>query len=325
MISRRRFLLLLGGGAGAAACGLWRPRGLQSATRTSRALGSLVSMTAIHKDRDVAERALDAAFGELELVEDVMSLYRPQSQLAVLNRDRVLLRPHPYLLEVLGKAQETSRVSGGAFDATVQPLWEIYAAAARNETVTERGEVAAARAWVDWRRLRVSPEEVRLDPGMAVTLNGIAQGYAADRAIAALRAHGVQAALVDAGELAATGRKSDGSPWTAGIQHPRRPDAWIDMAELDDRCMATTGDYATFFNDDMSAHHVFDPATGRSPGHFASVTIAARTGMEADALSTAVFVLGPERGMALVDATAGADAYIVTKDGRTMATGGFPL
>ncbi|MBI2920708.1 MAG: FAD:protein FMN transferase [Planctomycetes bacterium] len=325
MISRRRFLLLLGGGAGAAACGLLRPRGLQAVTRTSRALGARVSMTALHEDREAAEQALEAAFEELERVESVLSLYRPQSQLSLLNRYGVLLRPHSFILEVLGKAQETARASGGAFDVTVQPLWELYATAARNGALPGEEEVGAARLRVNWRRLRVSPEEVRLDPGMAVTLNGIAQGYATDRALAVLRTHGVQAALVDAGELAATGRKPDGSPWTAGIQHPRRPDAWIDVAKLEDRCLATSGDYATSFNEDRSANHVFDPVTGRSPGHFSSVTIAARTGMEADALSTAVFVMGPERGMELVEATEGADAYIVTKDGRTLATGGFPL
>ncbi len=281
-------------------------------------------MTVFHEHGEAAESALDAAFAELDLVEEVMSLYRPDSQLCRLNREHALDDPHPYLVRVLEESQLLAERSGGAFDITVQPLWSVYSSAHKAGRSPEAAELAAARAKVDWRRLEVSPGRVRLEPGMAVTLNGIAQGFAADRALAALRRHGIEHALVDAGELGAVGDKPSGEPWTAGIQHPRVEDAYVAVARLDGRCLATSGDYATSFAADRGDNHIFDPRTGRSPTELASVSVLAESGLLADGLSTALFVLGLERGVALIEATPQADALFVLKDGRTLATKGFP-
>ena len=171
----------------------------------------------------------------------------------------------------------------------------------------------------------VAGRRVRLtDKGMAITLNGIAQGYAADRVRSVLQSHGVTNALVDVGELAPVGTKSSTQPWTAGIQHPREPDAYVSLARLNGRCLATSGDYATAFSPDKRYNHIFDPATGCSPLEFSSVSVVAPTATEADALSTAVFVLGLEKGAELVRATNGADALLVRKDGSVVRTDGFP-
>jgi thiamine biosynthesis lipoprotein len=160
--------------------------------------------------------------------------------------------------------------------------------------------------------------------GTAVTLNGIAQGFATDRALEALAAGGVRHALVNTGEIGAMGRRRDGGLWTIGIQHPRHQDAFIRRAHLDGRCVATSGDYGTTFSPDRVHNHIFDPFTGRSPKEFQSVTVLASTGLEADALSTTVFVTGLERGIELIESTPGADALFVLKNGETKATNGFP-
>jgi thiamine biosynthesis lipoprotein len=294
-------------------------------TRTSWALGAEVTMTALHHDRGAAAAALEAAFAELELVEELMSIYRPQSQLSCLNRDGVLNAPHPYFVDVLRYAQQLADRTDGAFDVTIQPLWSVYHQAARRGALPLESELTAARAKVRWRNLKVAPERLVLEDGAQITLNGIAQGFAADCAVRALRTHGVEHALVDTGELGAIGRKENGGEWTVGIQHPRVPDAYISLAKLQGRFLATSGDYAATFTPDFRHHHLLDPRTGRSPEELASVTIAAATAMEADALSTAVFVLGPERGAGLVRRTRGADALLVLKDGAVLATDGFPL
>ncbi len=109
-----------------------------------------------------------------------------------------------------------------------------------------------------------------------------------------------------------------------GIQHPRIEDAYISVAKLDGRCLATSGDYATSFSPDHRDNHIFDPRTGKSPTELASVSVLAESGLVADGLSTALFVLGPEQGLRLIEATPGADALFVLKDGRTLATRGFP-
>ena len=333
-LSRRRLLQLSLGSAAALCAGGLAARGLlgkrmsslvaDSITRKSWALGSDVSMTIMGTPRNRAEQALDAAFAELELVEQVMSLYRPDCQICCLNRDRVLERPHPYLIEVFAMAKQTARLSDGAFDITVQPLWELFAACRKQSRLPTDAEIADARACVDWRAVEVSDESIRLRaPLTAITLNGIAQGFAADRAIAALRQHGVEHALVNAGEVGCLGKKPDGSDWTVGVQHPREPDAYVSLAELRGRSLATSGDYETTFSADFSKHHIFDPQTGESPSELASVSIAAPTAMQADALSTTAMVLGSARTLTLIESLADVDALLVLKDGRTIHTQDF--
>lgn len=332
--SRRRMLMLsVGGGATLALGGLTALRQLgfggrsashAAVTRRSWALGSDVSMTVLGLSSNRAERALDAAFAELETVEQVMSLYRPDSQLCRLNRDRVLDRPHPYLVEVLATAEQTSRQTDGAFDVTVQPLWQLFAACQKQGRLPSDAEIATARRCVDWRAIECSPERIRLrKPVDVITLNGIAQGFAADRALAALRAHGVEHALVNTGEIGCVGEKPDGRGWTAGIQHPREPDAFVSLAALRGRSLATSGDYETTFASDFSKNHIFDPRTGESPGELASVSIAAPTAMQADALSTAAMVLGPRRTLELIARLPDVDALLLLKNGRMLKSAGF--
>jgi thiamine biosynthesis lipoprotein len=275
--------------------------------------------------RPVAEQALDAAFAELETVECIMSLYRPQSQICRLNRQGFLDRPHPYLVEVLQAAQATSRHTGGALDITVQPLWELYRAATNQGRLPSDEEIAAARRRVDWRRVVVRADRIELrGPATAITLNGIAQGFAADRARAALAAQGARRALINTGEIGSLGSKSASQPWSIGIQHPRVADAYVALAGLAGRSLATSGDYETTFSSDFRTNHIFDPRTGRSPGELASVSIVAPTAMQADALSTAAMVMGTKDSLQRMATLPDVDALFVRKDGSVHMTPGFP-
>ncbi len=185
-IDRRKFLLLAASGVGLS-CLPWLAgrRQPRTVTRTSWALGTDVSLSVAGLSEIAANRALDAAFAEIETVEQTMSLYRPDSQLSELNRERVLAQPHPYLLTVLQTAEQTARETNGAFDITVQPLWDVYAAAKRKATLPTESEFTIARNKIDWRQVKVSEQVIRLNnPAEAITLNGIAQGFALDRALA---------------------------------------------------------------------------------------------------------------------------------------------
>jgi len=295
-------------------------------TRSASVFGAEVKLFVLHEEEAVAARAMNAALAELRQVEDVLSLYRPDSAVCRLNREGVLKRPHPFLVEVLRKAQQLSELSGGAFDVTVQPLWELYASAKRAGRVPEPAEIETARRKVDWRKVDVAQDRIRLgELGMAVTLNALTQGFAADRVLAALRSHSIQHALVNTGEIGAMGCKEGGAAWTLGIQHPRKSDAYVALARLSDCCLATSGDYASRFSDDFLRHHIFDPVTGRSPQELASVTVVAPAGLDADGVSTAVMVLGPERGLKLLESFPGAEAFLVLKDNRTIMTPQFPI
>jgi len=299
--------------------------GLQFARRTSRALGSDISMLVLHSEPAAGEKALDEAFAEIARVEQVMSLYLPQSQVSRLNARGVLKNPDPYLVRILRESRTLSEQSQGAFDITVQSLWTLYAKAQSAGTLPAAAAIETACKQVDWRGISVTADEIRFhNKSLSITLNGIAQGFAADRAMEALKRHGIRHALVNAGEISALGRKADGSVWVAGIQHPRQKDAYLGLAGLDGRCLSTSGDYETAFSPDFTHNHIFNPATGRSPGVFSSVTVVAPDATTADALSTAIFVLGPERGLALAEKKPGTDVLMVMKDQRTLATPTFP-
>ncbi len=316
--TRRRFLALAAGACGPMCLGFRLAPPLRKVSRQSQALGSQVTMTVLHAEERVAQTALDAAFAELERVENVMSIYRPESQISRLNRDGVIGRPDASFVEVLRHAALVSERSGGAFDITVQPLWALHAAGKPAD--------AAALGCVDWRGVKIADARVALAvPGMAITLNGIAQGFAADAAMRVVRAHGVEHALIDTGEMSAAGRNLEGAVWNIGIQHPREREAFATLAALDHRCLATSGDYETAFCKDFSRNHIFDPHTGESPEELASVSVLAPTAVSADALSTTLFVLGLERGMELLREYPGTDALMILKDGRRFATTEFPF
>lgn len=314
---RRTLLKAFLGSAALGGSGWWVARSaLEEYASAGLAFGTTVSLRVLHDDASIARAALAAAISAVQDVDRLMSLYRTDSQLSALNRDGRLDQPDPRLVAVLEEAQAVSAATDGAFDVTVQPLWQA---------ASQQADPRRTLAQVGWRRMMVTSEAIWLDaPGMAVTLNGIAQGYGADAALAALRAHGIQHALLDTGELATLGVRDDGAPWTLGIRDPRSETGIAQALQADGRCLATSGDYASAFSADYSRHHIFDPRTGNSPEELASVSVLAPTGMAADALSTACMVLGAERAMQLAARMPGVDLLCVGKDGRQLRSAGFP-
>ncbi|MBS0340773.1 MAG: FAD:protein FMN transferase [Proteobacteria bacterium] len=293
------------------------------ARRSLLGFGTTLSLQAGHEDARTLERALDAAVRTLRRIESQMSLFDPGSALSRLNREGELNSPPAELLEVLDIAHNVSRDHDGAFDVTVQPLWLAFAAAQREGRLPDRQEVLDARAKVDWRALQVSAQRIRLDMrGMAVTLNGIAQGYAADRVRAVLASHGISHALVDAGEFAPLSTNSEARPWTLGITDPRAERALIARLMTDGRCVATSADNLTTFSEDHLHHHIFDPHTGYSPTGLSAVTVVADSGALADALTKVFFVAGPSQARALAYRWK-VDALWVDKAGRWEVTPGL--
>ena len=339
-MERRKFICMAMGGA-ALGYGGWRlaegldwldghgpraPGKLKKVSRSCRALGTDVHLTVYHEELATAEEAVTAAFAEMDRVEELMSLYRPASQLSRLNRDGTLVRPDPDLVRVLQTASRLSARTGGAFDVTVQPLWRLYAGADNVGALAGETALRTARAKVDWRKLEIRPDRIRLrGDGMAVTLNGMAQGFATDAARRVLHRHGIRSALIDAGEVGAVGKPLHKPNWTVGIQHPRQRGDLLGISNLKGRCLATSGDYETRFSDDYRFHHLFDPHTGRSPEELASVSVAAPTALQADALSTAAFVLGAAKGRELLRSFPQVDGLFITKAGRVERTSHFPF
>ena len=292
-----------------------------------KALGTTVAIKIWASNRHEASVGARAAFDAIREVENSMSLFREESELCRLNREGSIRRPSVPFLKVLDFALGLSRVSGGKFDPTVQSFWALYHLCSRLGREPRLDEIEKARQAVDWRGVERRGDDVfyRIK-GLRMTFNGLAQGYALDRAREGLRSEGIMAAFIDSGEIGGIGTKPGeaGRSWRVGLQHPRDPKALTGAIELGQRCLATSGDYATRFRGLKDRHHLFDPATGASPNSLWSVSVLADSGLEADGLSTALFVLGPERGLELLKSFPRADAYFVRSDGRVVASTGFP-
>ncbi|MFO1059733.1 MAG: FAD:protein FMN transferase [Dongiaceae bacterium] len=328
-VSRRRFIGLSAAAAGVALRPLWPGRADPAPPRLAVwrgvALGADAQLQIHHPDPAEGRRLIGLALAEVARLEAVLSLYRPDSALVALNRSGRLDGPPLDLLRILAESAAFHRLSGGAFDVTVQPLWDLYAAHFADPAADPAGPpaaaLAAALARVGQDGLRVGDDVIDFArPGMAVTLNGIGQGYVTDRVTELLRREGVAHALVDMGETRAIGDRPGGGPWAIGLEDPRRPGAIAETVGLADRAVATSGGYGTPLDLAGRFNHIFDPATGATSSRYLAVSVVAPTATEADALSTA-FCLMPPAAIDAVARTRGLAAHVATLDGSRLRLG----
>jgi FAD:protein FMN transferase len=326
MLSRRRFVSIA---ASAAALPIVTPQAIAAAPAPvvwrGVAMGAMASMTLVHTDRDVARRLIERCIAEIDRLEAIFSLYRPDSALVRLNTQGVLDHPPLELVQVLSFAASLARHSDGAFDVTVQPLFELYARHFAEPHPDPAGpppaRLAEALRLVDHREIDVASDRIAFGrPGMKLTLNGIAQGYVTDRVAALLAAAGLDNMLLDLGEVRGAGERPDGKPWRAAIADPADPAETRFSFDLPERpglpALATSGGYGMAFDPERRHHHIFDPATGKSATHHASVTVAAPSALVADGLSTAIAALPADRCRDLIDTFAPARAWSIRTDGR---------
>ena len=326
---RRTFIAAsLGTVAGAIGCGASSAIARRGDVHvgTALAFGTTVSVSVVQHAARHAELAIEDALHAVLQVDRLMSVHSADSQVFQLNRDGTLAKPHPHLLRVLRQARELSVLTKGAFDITVQPLWHAFRRAADGGRLPSDEERAQLRPRAGWSRVRASSEQVSLlRPASAITLNGLARGYAADLALEALRESGIEHALVDTGAFAAHGHQAGAQGWVLGIPDPREADANAASLRLDGRCVATSGDYQAAFTPDFAHHHIFDPRTGDSPRELASVTVVAASGILADGLSTAFMVMGSRKAHALAARLPGVDLMSINKRGVVWKSPGFPV
>ena len=290
---RRRALRIVAGlGALCLAPGLAgaRPRA-RVTTWHGTALGAEASIILAHEDEGAARDLIRRAVAEIARLEKVFSLYRADSALSRLNRHGVLDAPPLDLVRLLAEARRFGDLTDGAFDVTVQPLWGVYAnhfaAPGADPDGPDAEAIAEALARVDYRAVSVESHRIGFArPGMAVTLNGIAQGYITDRVADLLRRAGLDNVLIDLGETRALGRHPDGRPWRVGLRDPLDREAIVRDLDLTNAALATSAGAGTRFDAHGRHHHLLDPRTGRSAQRYLSVSVIADTATAADALST---------------------------------------
>lgn len=283
-------------------------------------MGTIVTVKVRHADRQLAERAIDAALAELARIEEICSTRGIESDVAAVNASGAgeWCAVGPELVEIATRSAFCSRLSGGAYDITVGPLVELWGFEQGGGVVPAPEEIARRRALVDFRALEVDTagRRVRLArSGMALDLGAGAKGYGVDRAMSVLRDHGIAAALVDAGgDLSAMGTRADGTPWRIGLKHPRGPETILAVFGLDDGSVATSGDYERYFlHEGVRYHHLLDPHTGVPAREAVSATVWAEDAVTADIFATALFVLGPRAGLDLIEEVGSLEGLVVTE------------
>lgn len=326
IIGRRRALIVLAAGLGTALPGLGASAVAKSRVPTleweGRALGAPARIVIRHPDEFRVRRLLRHCVREIERLDGIFSLYRRDSELSRLNDDGCLDGASLDLRLVLAESQRLGVLSGGTFDVTIQPLWRLYerhfATLPRSHTGPDRRQIERAAGLVDYRGIAIDGGGIRLSrDGMAVSLNGIVQGYLTDRITDMLRDAGLSNLLVDLGEIRAVG--NDGArPWRVGIETPAGLQSVRGLDLPEDAALATSAGYGTRFEPSGRFHHLFDPATGTCPGQVVSATAVASTAMRADALATTLAVAPVERARSLVRAFRASAARLSLADGREL-------
>ena len=303
-LSRRRMIAIAAAAAGSAALADGRLARASVPVRWhGSALGAQVSIEIFHPDRTEAERLVQLCLQDVRRLEQQFSLYRADSAICTLNRTGILVAPDTDMVALLNAALFFADLTDGAFDPTVQPLWQLYAGHFSSERPDPEGppkeKLAEALAKVSCRGLVVS----------------------ADRVVDRLRGAGLSTTLVNMGEIRAIGMRADGAPWRIGLADPDQPGVVTETIELVDRAVATTAGAGFRFDPAGRFTHLFDPATGRSPALYRTVSVVAPTATEADALSTAFSLMPASRIRDIVATRSGVQARLITAGGDSVAYG----
>jgi FAD:protein FMN transferase len=260
-------------------------------------LGALSELSLWHPDAAFAQRTILRVRHEIERFERIFSLYRRDSEISRLNEAGKLVKPSVELRTLVEESQRLGEVSRGAFDISVQPLWRLYEAHFWSGTDIQSDVVARARdvalTVVDFRQIDSGAAAIGFArAGMAITLNGIAQGYISDAIADMLRNEGFESAVVDLGEYRTIGSHPDGRPWRIGIRDASNAWSTDRVVELEDMALAVSGGYGTVFEASGHFHHIFDPRTGASANTLVDVAVIGPRATAADGLATAICVAG---------------------------------
>ena len=295
--TRRRFLKIIGLASigaisGTALVKLTKTDILQKVTWQGIALGSPAEITIYHPNQKEAEDILSESHKKLVQLENLFSLYKENSQLSMLNKNGYIENPHPDMIALLDLSKKYAEITDGAFDVTVQPLWNLYNEAfIKTNKPPLESEIEKTLSLVDWRSISVNKNLINYEKeGMSSTLNGIAQGYITDKISEHLINSDINNTLVQLGEYRGIGDHPDGRPWRLLLSNPEHTNS-IGEIEFTNAAVATSAGLGTPFDLYGKNHHIFDPKNGYNANNYLQVSVTSKTAAEADALATAFLIL----------------------------------
>lgn len=285
-------------------------------SRTEFVLGTICTIRIF----DGNESDLDAAFTRLRQIETVMSRHRSDSEISKISLDGPAgMQLSGETCQVMKKGLEYGRLSGGLFDITIAPVAQLWGFETEHAAVPTKRVLNEALTKVDYRQVRIDDDcKLVTAPGQHIDLGGIAKGYASDEVARLLQESGIKEALINlGGNVFVYGKKKDGSPWKLGIQDPlEQTGTPMGTLEVEGGAVVTSGIYERFVEQDgKKYHHLLDPGTGYPvANNLAGVSITTPSGLDADALSTSLFLLGIDKGCELLERFPGSGAVFITKD-----------
>ena len=290
-------------------------------------MGTFARVVAVAKHNSQAKRCIEAGFKELNRIDAMMSDYKADSELSKVNRE-AFARPvkvSPELFEILHISVEFSRLSNGAFDITIGPLVDLWHKAGEANSMPDENTLAATKARVGYEKLILDANEQTVKfavDGMRLDLGGIAKGYAVDKAVWAMHKRGALGGMVDSGgNIRCFGRPANRPDWLIGIQDPNLADSSVSLPLMvlklnPDKfgmSVATSGDYNRFVTvAGKKISHIIDPNTATGAGKLSSDTIITQAAVDADALSTIVNILGPDKGHELIESLPDSECIMIT-------------
>ncbi|MES9861003.1 MAG: FAD:protein FMN transferase [Candidatus Thiodiazotropha sp. LLP2] len=290
-------------------------------------MGTQIGVELWHKDRQMGELAVAAVMDEFRRLDEKLSPYKESSELSLVNRMAAegSVSISGELFHLLEESQKYAELTQGAFDITFASIGHQYDY--RTGKKPSRESTAQTLPLIDYRHIQLKSEDHSVlfrKAGVRIDLGGIAKGYAVDQGIELLRERGIDHALISAGGDSRLIGDHQGRPWHIGIQAPRNQEAMAAVLPLSDTAISTSGDYERFFEaDGIRYHHIITPKTGNSARDVQSVTILGPNTTRTDALSTSIFVLGAEAGMALVDRLDDVEAVIIDNQGHLLSSKGL--
>ena len=301
-------------------------------------MDTFVTITVVSNSEHSAGKAIDNAFSEIERLEKLSNFFSSKREVSRINKNAGIsgVRVLPDILDMLNKAIMVSEKTEGSFDVTIGPVISLYDF--HKKIKPEESVIKKNLSLVNYRYLIINRDKSTAflkKKGMLIDLGGISKGYAADKAVETLKRNGINSGLVSiAGDIKAFGLKPDGKPWKIGIRNPRIPtnpplvkggkggfsDDIMATLELKDMAISTSGDYERFFIiDGRRYHHLLSPRTGYPAQKCQSVSVITKEGAFTDAFATGVFILGPEKGIKVLEKL-GFDGIIVDSQGKVHTT-----
>ena len=291
-------------------------------------MGTLVTISVVSDRQERAESSIDRAFQVMQDIENQASRRIPASLTSRINRSAGQgdVPVSPAFFAMIEKAVKYSKLTHGAFDITIGAVTDLYHFEDGQGVLPAPEAIRQKLPLVDYRNIHLDEEHQAIGltkPFASIDLGGIAKGFGVNEAVKSLQKDGISAGLVNAGgDIRVFGYKPGHKLWNIGIQHPRQSDKVIASLEITDKSIVTSGDYERFFmKDNIRYHHILDPETGYPARGCQSVTIVSDTAT--DAMSAGVFVLGPEKGMALIESLPGIEGLIIDAEGKAHVSSGL--